>query len=66
MPDDETDVPEPPSERANARGWRVVSGPAHGPEPERDELRSLIQGMRPPGRNPGRRKVEEEEPPEAA
>jgi hypothetical protein len=54
------------TERINAKGWRVISNPAGRPEPEADELKALIQTMQGRQRVPGKRKIEEADPPEAA
>lgn len=53
------------SERINPNGWRVISNPTHPPDPETGELKTLIQTMR-KQRVPGKRKLEQTEPPEAA
>jgi hypothetical protein len=53
------------SERINPNGWRVISNPTRPPDPEIGELKTLIQTMQ-QQRVPGRRKIEETEPPEAA
>lgn len=54
------------SERINPNGWRVISNPTRPPNPEADELKTLLQSMQKKQRIPGKRKVEETEPPEAA
>jgi hypothetical protein len=54
------------TERINANGWRVISNPTRRPEPESDELKTLIQTMQGRQRVPGRRKMDETDPPEAA
>ena len=53
------------SEHINPNGWRVISNPTRPPDSETGELKSLIQAMK-KQRVPGRRKIEETEPPEAA
>jgi hypothetical protein len=53
------------SERINPNGWRVISNPTRPPDPETDELKTLIQTMQ-KQRVPGKRKIEETDPPEAA
>jgi hypothetical protein len=54
------------TERINPNGWRVIINPTQHPSPEADELKTLIQMMQEGRRPPGKRKVEETEPPEAA
>jgi hypothetical protein len=54
------------TERINPNGWRVISNPTRRPDPEADELKTLIQTIQKGRRTPGRRKVDETEPPEAA
>lgn len=54
------------TERINPNGWRVISNPTRQSDPEADELRTLIQTMQERRQLPGKRKVEETEPPEAA
>ena len=53
------------SERINPNGWRVITNPTRPPDPEIGELKSLIQTMK-KQRVPGKRKIEEADPPEAA
>jgi hypothetical protein len=53
------------SERINPDGWRVISNPTRPPDPKTDELKTFIQTMQ-KQRVPGKRKIEEIEPPEAA
>lgn len=53
------------SERINPNGWRIISNPNRPPDPETSELKSLIQNMK-KQRVPGKRKIEETDPPEAA
>ena len=54
------------TERINPNGWRVISNPTRRPDPGADELKTLIRTMQKGRRSPGRRKVDETEPPEAA
>jgi len=54
------------TERINPNGWRVISNPSRQPDPGADELKTLIQTMQKGRRPPGRGKVEETDPPEAA
>ena len=54
------------TERINHNGWRVISNPTRRPDPGADELKTLIRTMQKGRRSPGRRKVDETEPPEAA
>lgn len=53
------------TERINPNGWRVIGNPTRPPDPEAGDLKSLIRTMR-QRRIPGKRKLEEIEPPEAA
>jgi hypothetical protein len=54
------------TERINPNGWRVISNPTRRPDPGADELKTLIRTIQKGRRSPGRRKVDETEPPEAA
>lgn len=54
------------TERINPNGWRVISNPTRRPDTGADELKTLIRTMQNGRRSPGRRKVDESEPPEAA
>jgi hypothetical protein len=54
------------TERINPSGWRVISNPTRQPDPEAEDLKTLIQNMQVGRQPPGRRKVEETKPPEAA
>ena len=54
------------SERINPNGWRVISNPAPKLVPEANELKTLIQSMQKRHRIPGKCKMEETDPPEAA
>jgi hypothetical protein len=54
------------SERTNTNDWRVISNPARKPDPQTDELRVLIRTMQKRRRTPGKRNLEDTEPPEAA
>ena len=64
--DDPDNLPDHLTERINPNGWRVISNPTRQPDPGADELKTLIQTMQKGRRSPGRRKVDEAEPPEAA
>ncbi len=64
--DDSEKLPDNLIERINANGWRVISNPARQPDPEADELKALIQTIQVGRQPPGKRKVENTEPPEAA
>jgi hypothetical protein len=64
--DDSENLPDHLTERTNSNGWRVISTPTRRPDPGADELKTLIQTMQKGRRSPGRRKVDETEPPEAA
>lgn len=54
------------SERINPDGWRVISSPTRQPDPQADELKTLIQTMQARGQASGKPKPEETNPPEAA
>jgi hypothetical protein len=54
------------TERINPNGWRVISNPTRQPDSGADELKTLIQIMQRERRSPGRRKVDETDPMEAA
>jgi hypothetical protein len=54
------------TERINPNGWRVITNPTRQPDPEADELKTLIQTIQEAQQPLGERKVEETEPPEAA
>lgn len=64
--DDSENLLEHSTERINPNGWRVISNPTRRPDPGTDELKTLIRTMQRGRQSPGRRKVEEKEPPEAA
>ena len=64
--DDSENLPDHLTERINPNGWRMISNPTRQPDPEADELKILIRTMQRGRRSPGRRKVDESEPPEAA
>jgi hypothetical protein len=64
--DDPDNLPDHLTERINPNGWRVISNPSRQPDPGADELKTLIRTMQKGRRSPGRRKVDETEPPEAA
>jgi hypothetical protein len=53
-------------QRNHPNGWRVISNPTRLPDPGADELKTLIRTMQKGRRTPGKRKVDETEPPEAA
>lgn len=54
------------SEHINPNGWRVISNLTRLPDPEADELKSLIQIIQRRHHLPGKRKIEETDSPEAA
>jgi hypothetical protein len=54
------------TERSNPNIWRVISNPTQQPDPGADELKTLIRSMQKGRRSPGKRKVDETAPPEAA
>jgi hypothetical protein len=64
--DDPNNLPDHLTERINPSGWRVISNPTRQPDPGADELKTLIRTMQKGRRSPGKRKVDETEPPEAA
>jgi hypothetical protein len=64
--DDPENLPDNLTERINPNGWRVISNPTRRPDPGADELKTLIRTMQKGRRSPGKRKVDETEPPEAA
>jgi hypothetical protein len=64
--DDPDNLPDHSTERVNPNGWRVISNPIRRPDPGADELKSLIRTIQRGRRSPGRLKVDETEPPEAA
>jgi hypothetical protein len=54
------------TERINPNGWRVISNPTRQPDSGADELKTMIRTMQKGRHTPGKRKVDETEPPEAA
>jgi hypothetical protein len=64
--EDSENLPNHLTERINPNGWRVISNPTRRPDSKADELKSLIQTIQKGRQPPGKRKVEETEPPEAA
>ena len=64
--DDPDNLPDHLTERINPNGWRVISNPTRRPDPGADELKTLIRTMQKGRRSPGKRKIDETEPPEAA
>jgi len=64
--DDSENLLDHSTERVSPNGWRVISNPTRRPGPGADELKTLIQTMQKGRRSPGRRKVDETDPPEAA
>jgi hypothetical protein len=64
--DESESLPDHSIERVSPNGWRVISNPTRRPDPGADELKTLIRTMQKGRRSPGRRKVDETEPPEAA
>jgi hypothetical protein len=54
------------TKRVNPNGWRVISNPTQQPDPEAEELKTLIRTMQEGRRPPRKRKLAEREPPEAA
>lgn len=43
--DDSENLPDHLAERVNPNGWRVISNPTRQPDPEADELKTLIRTM---------------------
>ena len=64
--DDSENLMDHLTERVNPNGWRVISNPTRQPDPGADELKTLIRTMQKGRRSPGRRKVDETDPLEAA
>lgn len=64
--DESENLLDPSTERINPNGWRVISNPTRQPDPGANELKSLIQTIQKGRRSPGKRKVDETDPPEAA
>ena len=64
--DESQNPPDHSTEHVNPNGWRVISNPTRRSDPGDDELKILIRTMQTGRRTPGRRKVDETEPPEAA
>jgi hypothetical protein len=65
--DESENLPDHSTGRNTPEGWRVISNPIRQPDSESDELKTLIQTMQQRHqRTPGKRKLEETEPPEAA
>lgn len=54
------------TERIIPNGWRVISNPIRRPQPGADELKTLIRTTQKGRWLPGKRKMDETEPPEAA
>lgn len=54
------------TERINSNGWRVISNPTRQPDPEADDIKTLIRTMQKGRRSHGKRKVEETDPLDAA
>jgi len=61
---DESNLLDHLSERINPNGWRVISNPTRQPDPQAEELKTLIQPMQARGRASGKLKPEETNPPE--
>jgi hypothetical protein len=65
--DESENFPDHSTGRNTPVGWRVISNPIRQPHSESDELKALIQTMQQrQQRTPGKWKLEETEPPEAA
>jgi hypothetical protein len=65
--DESENLPDHSTGRITPEGWRVISNPIRQPDSESDELKTLIQTMQQrQQRTPGKRKLEETDPPEAA
>ena len=63
--DDSENLLEHLSERIKAKGWRVISNPTRRPDPQADELKTLIQTMQ-ARRTSDKRKPDKTNPPEKA
>jgi hypothetical protein len=60
-------LPDHLTRRGTPNGWRVISNPSRQPNLKADALKTLLQTMRKRyQRTPGKRKLEETDPPEAA
>jgi hypothetical protein len=67
IPDESENLTDHSTGRNTREGWRVISNPIQQPNSEAIELKTLIQTMQQRHqRTPGKRKLEETEPPEAA
>ena len=65
--DESENLPDHSTGRITAKGWRVINNPMQQPTLEANELKTLIQSMQQRHRRtPGKRKLEETDPPEAA
>jgi hypothetical protein len=65
--DESENLPDHLTGRTPPNGWRVISNPIRQPDLEADELKTLLQTIRKRHqRTPGKRKLEETDPPEAA
>jgi hypothetical protein len=64
--DESEDLLDHLTERINPNGWRVINNPTRQPDPDADELKTLIRTMQKGRRTPGKRKVDKTDPPEAA
>lgn len=60
-------LPDHSTGRHPHKGWRVISNPIQQPDIEADELKTVIQTIQQRHqRTPGKRKLRETEPPDAA
>jgi hypothetical protein len=64
--DDPDNLPDNLTKRINPDSWRVISNPTRRPDPGADELKTLIRTIQRGRPSPGKLKVDETEPPEAA
>jgi hypothetical protein len=66
--DESENAPDQSSRRSSCpNGWRVISNPTRRPDREADELlKKLIQSIEKERRTPGKRRLDEVDPPEAA
>ena len=65
--DESENLPDHSTGRITPKGWRVISNPIRQAYPESDELKTLLLTMQQRHQQtPGKLKLEETDPPEAA
>jgi len=65
--DESENLPDNSTGNNTPKGWRLISKPIRQPDSDADELKTFIQTMQQRHeRTPGKRKMGETEPPEAA